>query len=83
MRFSAKFILTGLSALGICSCVDKQYDLEVLDPEITILKTGMGYPLGYTMKRSLGELLELDLYTSINEHRLWQEPAGPRQVVSK
>lgn len=65
MRFSAKFILTGLSALGICSCVDKQYDLGVLDPEITILKTGMGYPLGYTMKRSLGELLELDLYTSI------------------
>ena len=81
MRFSAKFILTGLSALGICSCVDKQYDLEVLDPEITILKTGMGYPLGYTMKRSLGELLELDLYTSINEHRIWQEPAGPCQAV--
>ena len=66
MRFSAGKMIVGATLLAACvGCVDKQYDLGRLDPEITVLKTGLGYPLGYTMKRSLGELLELDLYTSI------------------
>ena len=66
MRLSAGRFFVGAALLvSSASCVDKQYDLGRLDPEITVLKTGLGYPLGYTMKRSLGELLELDLYTSI------------------
>jgi len=66
MRISAGRFFVGAALLVISAgCVDKQYDLGHLDPEITVMKTGLGYPLGYTMKRSLGELLELDLYTSI------------------
>ena len=66
MRFSAGRFLVGAALLvSSAGCVDKQYDLGRLDPEITVMKTGLGYPLGYTMKQSLGELLELDLYTSI------------------
>ena len=66
MRFSAGRFFVGAALLvSSAGCVDNQYDLGRLDPEITVLKTGLGYPLGYTMKRSLGELLELDLYTSI------------------
>lgn len=66
MRFSAGRFIVGVALLvSSAGCVDKQYDLGRLDPEITVMKTGLGYPLGYTMKQSLGELLELDLYTSI------------------
>ena len=66
MRFSAGRFFVGAALLVTSAgCVDKQYDLGRLDPEITVMKTGLGYPLGYTMKRSLGELFELDLYTSI------------------
>ena len=66
MRLSAGRFFVGAALLvSSAGCVDKQYDLGRLDPEITVMKTGLGYPLGYTMKQSLGELLELDLYTSI------------------
>lgn len=66
MRFSAGTFCVGVALLVTCvGCVDKEYDLGRLDPEITVMNTGLGYPLGYTMKRSLGELFELDLYTSV------------------
>ena len=66
MRISAGRFIVGVALLvSSAGCVDKQHDLGRLDPEITVMKTGLGYPLGYTMKQSLGELLELDLYTSI------------------
>ena len=66
MKFSTgRFIVGAALLVTSVGCVDKQYDLDHLDPEITVMKTGLSYPLGYTMQRSLGELLELDLYTSI------------------
>ena len=47
-------------ALCFSSCVDKEYDWGKLDPEITVLKTGISYPLGVHEKRTLGDLLKLD-----------------------
>lgn len=66
MKARTNFTIILLVALIATGCqVDKAYDLGNVDPEITVMKTGLGFPLGYTMKKSLGEILELDLYTVV------------------
>jgi hypothetical protein len=55
--FPALFFLGG--------CVDDNYNLGRLDPEITVLKTGLTYPLGVTYTRRLEEVFELDLYSIV------------------
>ena len=46
--------------LPLAACqVDPAYDLDNLDPEITVLKTGLRYPLGWTKKMRLDALFNL------------------------
>ena len=42
--------------------VDKTYDLNKLDPEITVLKTGISYPLGSIPKKGLDDLFDIRSY---------------------
>ena len=50
--------------LPLAACqVDPAYDLDNLDPEITVLKTGLRYPLGWTKKMRLDALFNLDVYS--------------------
>lgn len=57
------WLLPALFFLG--GCVDDDYDLGRLDPEITVMKTGLAYPLGVTYTRRLEDAFQLDQYTIV------------------
>ena len=49
-----------LALSGTGCIVDREYDWDKLDPEITVLKTGFTYPLGVNEKKTLGSLFNLE-----------------------
>lgn len=51
---------TMLVLSGTGCIVDREYDWDKLDPEITVLKTGLTYPLGVNEKKTLGSLFNLE-----------------------
>lgn len=51
---------TLLALSGTGCIVDREYDWDKLDPEITVLKTGITYPLGVNEKKTLGSLFGLE-----------------------
>lgn len=60
-RFIPLFLAGALLVLSGTGCVvDREYDWDKLDPEITVLKTGLTYPLGVNEKKTLGSLHGLD-----------------------
>ena len=60
MKLQNLFLSGLVLAFSFTGCVDRNYDFDKLDPEITVLKTGLTYPLGVSEKKTLGSLLELD-----------------------
>jgi hypothetical protein len=62
MKRLIHFLLAGTTLVlsGTGCIVDREYDWDKLDPEITVLKTGFTYPLGVNEKKTLGSLFGLD-----------------------
>lgn len=64
MKTFLRLLFVTSVALSAAACrVDPMYDLDKLDPEITVLKTGLTYPFTWSNKMRLDALFKLDQYS--------------------
>ncbi|MGN0191142.1 MAG: hypothetical protein ACI39U_05750, partial [Candidatus Cryptobacteroides sp.] len=51
-------VLASMLSLGLSSCVNKNYDIDKLDTEITLASEGLELPLGKTAPITINDLLK-------------------------
>lgn len=66
MRFLQKMLLASALPVMLAGCrVDPVYDLDHLDPEITVMKTGLMLPLSWSSKMRLDALFQMDEFSAL------------------
>ena len=64
MRHQLYFFVCIFLSISLWGCrKDSDFNLENLDPEVTVLKTDLSYPFGLAVKQRVGNLLDLDGYS--------------------